>query len=213
MLGATRYPVRGHHAQDRRDAARPPQALGLDWRLPPLAVSFAAAAGDPPVPGRRSPTPAYGNLHGRPRCTCRLCGECDIGCNDGAKNTLDHTYLSAAAHHGADLRTRYEVRGLRRRSRAAATRCATSCTTRPTRAETAAGRLPLHRITCDRLVLGAGTFGSTYLLLRNRIAFPGLSRTLGTRFSGNGDLLVLPAGRERPRPTAASGGSRAAADR
>ena len=36
-----------------------------------------------------------------PRRTCRLCGECDVGCNDGAKNTLDHTYLSAAAHHGA----------------------------------------------------------------------------------------------------------------
>ena len=48
---------------------------------------------------------------------------------------------------------------------------------------------PLHRITCDQLVLGAGTFGSTYLLLRNRAAFPGMSRTLGTRFSGNGDLL------------------------
>jgi cholesterol oxidase len=41
----------------------------------------------------------------------------------------------------------------------------------------------------DRLVLGAGTFGSTYLLLRNRAAFPDLGPALGTRFSGNGDLL------------------------
>ena len=38
-------------------------------------------------------------------------------------------------------------------------------------------------------MLAAGTFGTTYLLLRNRSAFPGLSGALGTRFSGNGDLL------------------------
>ena len=38
-------------------------------------------------------------------------------------------------------------------------------------------------------MLAAGTFGTTYLLLRNRTAFPGLSGALGTRFSGNGDLL------------------------
>jgi cholesterol oxidase len=42
-----------------------------------------------------------------------------------------------------------------------------------------------------RLVIGAGTFGSTYLLLRNRSAFPALSATLGTHFSGNGDLLTF----------------------
>ena len=49
-----------------------------------------------------------------------------------------------------------------------------------------------HTVTgTRRLVLGAGTFGSTYLLLRNRAAFPSLSPTLGTRFSGNGDLLTF----------------------
>jgi cholesterol oxidase len=40
-------------------------------------------------------------------------------------------------------------------------------------------------------VLSAGTLGTTELLLRNRGAFPRLSRKLGTRFSGNGDLLTL----------------------
>jgi cholesterol oxidase len=39
-------------------------------------------------------------------------------------------------------------------------------------------------------VLGAGSFGTTYLLLRNRSAFPLISAALGTRFSGNGDLLT-----------------------
>jgi cholesterol oxidase len=50
---------------------------------------------------------------------------------------------------------------------------------------------PLRTLTCDHLVLSAGTLGTTNLLLRNRSAFPRLSRKLGTRFCGNGDLLTL----------------------
>jgi cholesterol oxidase len=41
------------------------------------------------------------------------------------------------------------------------------------------------------VVVAAGTLGSTYLLLRNRDALPNLSPALGTRFSGNGDLLAF----------------------
>jgi cholesterol oxidase len=39
--------------------------------------------------------------------------------------------------------------------------------------------------------MAAGSLGTTYLLLRNRSAFPRLSRALGTHFSGNGDLLTF----------------------
>jgi cholesterol oxidase len=53
------------------------------------------------------------------------------------------------------------------------------------------GALPLVEVTCDRLVLAAGTLGTTFLLLRNRGRLPALSDALGTRFSGNGDLLTL----------------------
>ena len=49
----------------------------------------------------------------------------------------------------------------------------------------------LTSLTCDRLILSAGTLGTTNLLLRNRSAFPRISRKLGTRFCGNGDLLTL----------------------
>ena len=123
----------------RRPPRRPPCATaprgsGLDWQLPPLAVTFAGRPQDPPIPGTPIPTPAYGNVHGLPRSTCRLCGECDIGCNDGAKNTLDHTYLSAARAPRcgpADAAARCAAS---RPCATAATRCATSSTTRPTRA-------------------------------------------------------------------------------
>jgi cholesterol oxidase len=41
-------------------------------------------------------------------------------------------------------------------------------------------------------VLAAGTFGSTYLMLKNAGALAGLAREhVGTRFSGNGDVLTL----------------------
>ena len=57
---------------------------------------------------------------------------------------------------------------------------------------------PERELTCDRLVLSAGTLGSTYLLLKSRDAFPGLSPRLGTRFGGNGDLLTFALGADRP---------------
>ncbi|MGC1815251.1 MAG: hypothetical protein WA696_14010, partial [Solirubrobacterales bacterium] len=73
-------------------------------------MSFANE-GRPPVPGERIEE-ADPNLHDAPRYTCRLVGECDIGCNLGAKNTLDFNYLSAAKRAGAELRTGAEVRSL-----------------------------------------------------------------------------------------------------
>lgn len=168
--------------------ARAAERSGQDWRLVPLAVRFAND-GKPPVPGEELATPSYGNLHGLPRRTCRLCGECDIGCNDGAKSSLDHTYLSAAANHGADIRTRCEVRTITRlgdgRFEVAYVEHHPDNEGRPTDTN----RLPLRTIVADRLVLGAGSLGSTYLLLRNRARLPGLSPALGARMCGNGDLL------------------------
>ena len=55
------------------------------------------------------------------------------------------------------------------------------------------------------VVLAAGTFNSTRLLLANRAALPGLSRALGRGYSSNGDMLAVarncrePGGRRRER--------------
>jgi cholesterol oxidase len=211
MLTPVPYPVgqqpyaRTAKTAAMRDAAR---RLGLDWQLPPLAVSFAPHPGGAPGLGLPIAEAGYGNVHGLPRATCRLCGECDIGCNDGAKNTLDHTYLSAAKHHGADIRAWHEARTVRplagggfavsyvRHDPASGTRRVTSA-------------LPARTVTCDRLVLAGGSFGTLLLLLRSRSRFPGLSRALGTRFSGNGDLLTFLVGarwQHDARPLSASYG-------
>ncbi|HEX8771612.1 MAG TPA: GMC oxidoreductase [Acidimicrobiales bacterium] len=160
--------------------------LGLEWQLPKLAVTFAND-GRAPVPGEVIEGGAD-NLHHATRTTCRLCGECDIGCNYGAKNTLDYNYLSGAVKHDAVVKTLAEVRRIDPDPRAGYLVTYIvhdpSETSGPRPAETKT----LH---ADRLILAAGTFGSPYLLLRNRAAFPGLSPTLGTHFSGNGDLLTF----------------------
>lgn len=178
MLGATPYPYTDTAKTVAFEEAS--HRAGLRTFRPPLAVSFA-----PEREGRPSiglvPTPAFGNIHGSERFTCMLCGECDIGCNYGAKNTLDHTYLSAAAHAGADIRTLHEVKGFRRVDDAWEVRYRVH----DPAAATSADRV----IVATTLVLAAGTFGSTYLLLKNRASLPGLSTAVGTRFCGNGDLL------------------------
>ncbi len=195
MLDLQRYPFdvspyrETPKTQAMKEAA---EVLGLDWLLPELAVSFAS-------PGE-APRPAmplheeHPNLHGLPRQTCRLCGECDAGCNYGSKNTLDYTYLSRAQDFGAEIRTLSEVRALEPIDGPGGGPSGyrvTYVTHQPShdRTPVATGDLPATTIRSRRVVLGAGTFGSTYLLLRNRAALPLLAPALGTRFSGNGDVL------------------------
>jgi cholesterol oxidase len=192
MMDVQRYPL-DQDPYDKtlktlafRDAA---QSLGLDWRLVNLAVTFAND-GDPPMVGEpikeRRP-----NIHGRTRLTCKLTGECDLGCNHGSKNSLDYTYITAAWHEGADIRTRHEVRSFAPREGGGYELDYVVHDAEAEGVETDTGALERHRMTCDRLVLAAGTLGTTYLVLRNRSAFPGLSPALGTRFGGNGDLLTF----------------------
>jgi cholesterol oxidase len=199
MLGATPYPLDapGYAATPKTHALRDAAAeLGLSCQLPPLAVSFAPRPGAAPGLSLPIVDPDYGNLHGRPRSTCRLCGECNIGCNAGAKNSMDYTYLSAAQHHGADLRPGREVKAIRPRPaggyevdyiRHDLTR---EPGPDPGRGQDRPQATPQTKIiTCDRLVLAAGTFGTSYLLMRNRPYLRNLSAALGTRFSSNGDIL------------------------
>ena len=192
MVGVQRYPVEHEpYAGTPKTIAfrHGAEKAGLDWFLPPLAVTFANE-GRPPVPGQPIEEPVP-NLHGRQRVTCQLCGECDVGCNFGAKNTLDYNYLTHAARHGAEIRTSCDVRWLEPRPGGGYEVGYAALDEADPATEDAPARRPLRVLSCDRLVLSAGTLGTTNLLLRNRSAFPRLSRKLGTRFCGNGDLLTF----------------------
>lgn len=193
MLGAQRYPFDQEpyrHTAKTIAMKLAAERMGLkaDWELPPLAVTFGNP-GQPPIPGEPIHEP-QGNLHGRTRQTCRLCGECDIGCNYGSKNTLDYTYLSAAKRAGAELRVRCEVRSFwHERGGYAVEYLDHSQAQEGEPPQVPLSEQPGKIITADKLVLSAGTFGTTYLMLKSQAALPGLSTRLGTQFSGNGDLV------------------------
>lgn len=191
ILNVQRYPVdhAPYNATPRTGAFRDAAArLNVPFITPPLAVTFQNP-GD--APGLSLPLIETGpNFHRAQRYTCRLCGECNIGCNYGSKNSLDYTYLSLAHRSGADIRTRSEVRtfeplgdGTGYRVRYVSHDGAVDGQPRDTDA------LPLHTITARRLILAAGALGTPFLLLKNRASFPALSDRLGARFGTNGDMI------------------------
>jgi len=163
------------------------EAANLAWSLPNLAVTFANP-GQEPIPGEPiiedSP-----NIHGRTRYTCRLVGECDLGCNFGSKNSLDYNYLTQASRLGAQIRTLCEVRSFGPRDGGGFWVRYVEHKREAEYVKTETSQLSQVEVTADRLIISGGVYGSTYLLLKNRGNFPALSPTLGTHFSGNGDLL------------------------
>jgi cholesterol oxidase len=116
---------------------------------------------------------------------CHLCGDCVSGCNYGAKNTTLMNYLPDARNHGAEIYERARVRRLERRE----------------------GRWLVHYqvldsgrerfdapelfVSAELVILGAGSLGSTEILLRSAEHGLSLSGQLGRRFTGNGDVLAF----------------------
>ncbi|MFQ1002337.1 GMC oxidoreductase [Modestobacter sp. SSW1-42] len=150
---------------------------------PNLAVTFA----DDP---QRPKPPRQAGLQQAP---CTFCGECDIGCNVGAKNTLDRNYLAVAEAAGAAVGTRTEAVWIRRED-------ATGPAGEPgyrvrlrEHGHDSAGKEGVEReVTARHVFVCAGALGSTELLLRSRDQYrtlPDLPPSLGEGYSGNGDFL------------------------
>lgn len=118
------------------------------------------------------------NHVGVPQKPCIACGDCAAGCNHGAKNTVLMNYLPDAKNHGAEIYSGIGVRHLERRGDQWVVHCRTTDKA-PTDIE----------ITAEIVVLAAGTLGTNEVLLRSRERGLSLSDHLGTRFSGNGDLV------------------------
>ena len=154
---------------------RAARTLGVNRELPPLAVTFAND-GRAPALGE----PIVGTTN---RFTCRLCGECNVGCNFGSKNTLDFNYLRLFEKEEGKIRTLAEVTSFRPRKGGG------FCVEYQSHNPECPG---LHRVTAKRLVLAAGSLGTTYLLLRNAndLDHPPDSAVLGSRWCGNGDFLA-----------------------
>lgn len=154
---------------------------------PNLAVRFAetsdGAPADPDLPVR--------NRHGVEQRGCTFVGECVIGCNQGAKNSLDYNYLAVAERAGAVALTGTEVVGIESASGGG---YLVRARVHASGADPGSGD-PADRVfTAPAVFVAAGAVGTTELLLRARDVqrtLPELSPRLGDGFSGNGDFLSL----------------------
>jgi len=141
------------------------------------------------------------NRFGAAQTSCTYCGECDVGCNLHAKNSLDLNYLHAAEQwHGAAIRTECVVDRIVPLN-ASGAEDSTAAGQFGYRVHYRDGDNQPQAVSARRVIVAAGTLGSNELLLRCRDEFgclPRLSRQLGERFSGNGDFVAIVAEGQRP---------------
>lgn len=184
-----RYIRRTARFQDFARAAR------LPTRMADIAVYFG---NDYSYRNSEQPLPLgvqQANRYGALQSSCTYCGECDIGCNVQAKNSVDHNYLHVARHrYGAGIRTQAVAERIVPLDAAQADDAGADGEHgyRVYFRDQQFGQT--HSVTTQRVVVAAGTLGTTELLLRCRDvhrSLPRLSAVLGQRFSGNGDFLAF----------------------
>ena len=164
-----------------RDAAK---AVGDEARIRalPLAVTFddkwSYELADPHNPDKSK---KFTNAFGKQQGTCVHCGDCDLGCSVGARNTLDLNYLARAEQQGAEIRP--------------------LCLVQAIAPQDGGYRVDYLRLdtgavvseTAKRVIVACGSLGSTELLLRCRDehkTLPKLSPRLGFGWCSNGDFLT-----------------------
>lgn len=165
--------------------------FGDRFRQLELAVTFDPNwtyddlnAGHDDLDARKKQSIAIKNAHGADQGTCVHLGNCDIGCDVNARNTLDLNYIYCAeTKHHADVRPLHLV---------------TAIEPVPSGYKVHydqlkdGQRLP-GESTARLVIVAAGSMGSTELLLRCRDVartLPQLSARLGRRWSSNGDFLT-----------------------
>lgn len=172
MLKPSTYPA------DRQTPAKL-TALGQ------MGKGVSVAAQRPPINVHFGP--AGPNHVGVVQFPCNDCGDCVSGCNVSAKNTLLMNYLPDAVNHGAQIFTCVSVRSIERDE----TNKRWIVRYRVLDAGVERFAAPESFVTAYRVFLGAGTLGSTEILLRSRARGLTLSNRLGHGFTGNGDVLTF----------------------
>ena len=178
----------GQLTQRSKLARSAAEALGhLDrFSKAPLAMAFSPEwhyGLDAPFDRRHSR--GFVNAQGVQQGTCIHLGNCDIGCDVRAKNTLDVNYLPLAERHGCIVSPLHVVRRI-------------ETTARGYRVGfdriVAKGQLVAGSADAPRVYLAAGSLGTTELLLRARdehVTLPKLSRVLGQHWSANANVLSM----------------------
>ncbi|WP_295697322.1 GMC family oxidoreductase [Lapillicoccus sp.] len=183
MLGVVVNPVDGPVEQLMRRTADD-LGVGHTFRKTPVGVFFGP-------PGERVADPYFGG-DGPERTGCTLCGNCMVGCRDGAKNTLRKNYLWFAERLGVGIEAMRTVVDVRPRDEQDPT-AGYAVTTERTGAWVRKDR---RTVTSGQVVLAAGAWGTQKLLhamrtgARGRPAgLPGISTRLGELTRTNSEAL------------------------
>lgn len=171
MLKPVPYPASGFPSLPKLEAHElSAKKMGAPFERTPINVNFT-------VEGK--------NHVGVEQHPCSCCGDCVTGCNYAAKNTLIMNYLPDARNHGAEIYTGVDVRWVERSGERWLVHAQVL----------GAGRerfnAPEMTVSADLLILGAGSLGSTEILLRSKAHGLAVSGQLGERFTGNGDVLAF----------------------
>lgn len=174
MLGATPSRFLGPGDQTLREVADE-LGVGATFHQPDVAVYFGR-------PNEPSADPFFGG-EGPERVGCNYCGGCMVGCNVGAKNTLDKNYLYLAEKAGAEVRPLTTVTGV-----APHPEGGYAVMTRRTGPFGRRGRT----LRAKKVVLAGGVLGSVPLLLRckQQKLLPALSPRLGDYVRTNSEAIV-----------------------
>lgn len=155
------------------------EVAGRPVELPPMTISH--------IPGP--------NAAGILQYACRYCGDCWSGCNVGAKNTVGITYIADAMDHGAEVLCESRAQSISK----------TVNGWEVVVQDLSKANAGQRRFEVPIVVLGAGTLGTTELLLRAQQSGLSLSAKLGEGFSANGDDLVVASELDEPVNAIATG--------
>jgi cholesterol oxidase len=183
-------PTRLANGYERAEEMLRPQPYPDDAPTPPKLEALERSAGA--IDGGRFYRPPINvtfedgvNHVGVEQRACVLCGDCVGGCNYRAKNTLLMNYLPDARSHGAEIFTCAAVRTVEREGEEWVVAYQSLQTGRE------AFDAPPQFVRASVVILAAGALGSTEILLRSGQQGLTLSDRVGSRFSGNGDVLAF----------------------
>lgn len=149
----------------------------------PLAVSFNPDFDyNAPDPFNDDKSKKFINAFGQEQGTCVHCGNCDVGCQVHAKNTLDLNYIPLAEKHNAEVRELHFVNYIE--------------------PDGSGYRVHFDRLkdgrripgseAAPKVIVAGGSLNSTEILLRSRDQYktlPNISRRLGDNWSTNADFI------------------------
>lgn len=167
MLKPQPYPASRPEPQRAAHLRACAEHIGEKFYLTPINVAFESGV----------------NHVGIEQSACNDCGDCVTGCNYTSKNTTRMNYLPDAWNHGAEIFCEVDVVLVRRVENR------WLVIVRPLNVGRELFDAPAIHIFADIVVLGAGSLGSTEILLRSADAGLAVSRLVGERFTGNGDVL------------------------